>query len=88
MTKYIVESIGMFRQVHVVEAENEDAAMEIARTADDNWQQYLGEMKVDISEFTPERIKHFQEKEFFWEGISFKDENGVVRYKHKNGQVV
>jgi hypothetical protein len=45
-------------------------------------------MKVDISEFTPERIKHFQEKEFFWEGISFKDENGVVRYKHKNGQVV
>jgi hypothetical protein len=88
MTKYIVESIGMFRQVHVVEAENEDTAMEIARTADDNWQQYLGEMKVDISEFTPERIKHFQEKEFFWEGISFKDENGVVRYKHKNGQVV
>jgi hypothetical protein len=88
MAKYIVESIGMFRQVHVVEAENEDTAMEIARTADDNWQQYLGEMKVDISEFTPERIKHFQEKEFFWEGISFKDENGVVRYKHKNGQVV
>ena len=87
MAKYIVESIGMFRQVHVVEAENEDTAMEIARTADDNWQQYLGEMKVDISEFTPERIKHFQEKEFFWEGISFKDENGVVRYKHKNGQV-
>ena len=88
MAKYIVESIGMFRQVHVVEAENEDTAMEIARTADDNWQQYLGEMKVDISEFTPERIKHFQEKEFFWEGISFKDKNGVVRYKHKNGQVV
>jgi len=88
MAKYIVESIGMFRQVHVVEAENEDTAMEIARTADDNWQEYLGEMKVDISEFTPERIKHFQEKEFFWEGISFKDENGVVRYKHKNGQVV
>jgi hypothetical protein len=88
MTKYIVESIGMFRQVHVVEAESEDAAMEVARNADDNWQQYLGEMKVDISEFTPERIKHFQEKEFFWEGISFKDENGVVRYKHKNGQVV
>jgi hypothetical protein len=88
MTKYIVESIGMFRQVHVVEAENEDTAMEVARNADDNWQQYLGEMKVDISEFTPERIKHFQEKEFFWEGISFKDENGVVRYKHKNGQVV
>ena len=87
MAKYIVESIGMFRQVHVVEAENEDTAMEIARTADDNWQQYLGEMKVDISEFTPERIKHFQEKEFFWEGISFKDENGEIRYKHKNGEV-
>ena len=88
MTKYIVESIGMFRQIHIVESENEDAAMEIARIADDNWQEYLGEVKIDIAEFTPERIKHFQEKDFFWEGISFKDENGVVRYKHKNGEVV
>jgi len=63
--KYIVESIGMHRMVHVIEAESPDAAMEIARSADDNWQEYLGEVKVDIAEFTPERIKHFQEKTIF-----------------------
>ena len=87
MAKYIVESIGMFRQIHVIEAESKDAAMEIARTADDNWQEYLGEMKVDISEFTAERIKHFQEKEFFWDGVSFKNENGELKYRHPNGSV-
>ena len=87
MTKFIVESIGMHRMVHVIEAESPDAAMEVARSADDNWQEYLGEVKVDIAEFTPERIKHFQEIDYFWEGISFKDENGVIRYKHKNGEV-
>ena len=87
MQKYVVETIGIHRMVHVVEAENENSAMEIARTADDNWQEYLGEVKIDIAEFTPERIKHFEEKEFFWNGISFKDENGDIRYKHQNGTV-
>jgi len=87
MKKYIVETIGMHRMVHVVEAKREDEAMEIARTADDKRQEYLGEVKVDIAEFTPERIKHFEEKDFFWSGISFKDENCDVHYKHKNGQI-
>ena len=87
MTKFIVESIGMHRMVHVIEAKSPDEAMEISRTADDNWQEYLGEVKVDVAEFTPERIKHFQEKDYFWEGVSFKDENGETRYKHKNGEI-
>ena len=40
--KYIVESVGMFRMVHVVECENEADALLIAEHADDNWQEHLG----------------------------------------------
>lgn len=84
--KYIVETIGMFRQVHVVEAANEESALEIARVADDNWQEYLGEMKLDINEYSEEQIAHFKKKDFFWDGVSFI-ENNVVKYLHKNGSV-
>ena len=87
MTKYIVESIGMFRQVHVVEAESEEKAFEIAETADDNWQEFLGTTKVDVSEFTEEHISVFRKKEFFWEGVSFKDGNGELKYRHPDGSV-
>lgn len=86
--KYIVESIGVFRMVHVVEAEDEAGAFKIARAADDNWQEHLGEMKVDITEYTEEQISHFKKKDYFWNGVAFKDENGFVGYIHPNGEVV
>jgi hypothetical protein len=87
MTKYIVESIGMFRQIHVVEAENEEEAFKVAETADDNWQKFLGTTKVDVSECTEEHLSVYRKKEFWWEGVSFKDENGEIKYRHPNGTV-
>ena len=87
MTKYIVESIGMFRQIHVVEAKNEEEAFKVAETADDNWQEFLGTTKVDVSEFTEEHISVFRKKEFFWEGVSFKNENDELKYRHPDGSV-
>jgi hypothetical protein len=86
--KYIVETIGIFRMVHVVESETEDEALRIACVADDNWQEHLGEMKIDISEYTEEQIAHFKKKQYFWNGVAFKDENGFVAYVHPNGEVV
>lgn len=85
--KYIVESIGMFRQVHVVEAESKEEAFKIAEIADDNWQEYLGTTKLDVNEYTEEQIAHYKKKEFWWEGESFKDENGEIKYRHPNGSV-
>ena len=82
--KYIVETIGMFRQVHVVEADNEESAFEIAEVADDNWQEFLGVTKLDINEFTEEQIAHFRKKDFYWDGVSYKDENGVINYHRPN----
>ena len=86
--KYIVETLQIHRHVHVVEAENEDSALAVARIADDNWQEYLGEVKIDINEYTQEQILHLKKKDFFWEGTSFIDKDGVLRYRHANGNVV
>jgi hypothetical protein len=79
--KYIVETIQLHRMVHVVEADNEEGALAIAKVADDNWQEYLGELKIDCNEFTEEQIAHFRKKEFFWDGVSYLDSNGAVEYK-------
>ena len=88
MKKYIVETVAMHRQVHLVEAADEATAMEIARVADDNWQEHLGEMKIDISEYTEEQIAHFRKKQYFSDHVSFKDEDGVLSYLHPNGAIV
>lgn len=82
MKKYIVETIGTFRQIHVVEAEDETDALDIATQADDNWQEYLGQTKLDVLEFSEEHIKRFREKRFWWDGVSYRNEDGVVDYKH------
>ena len=82
MAKYIVETIQVHRHVHVVEAEDETEALSIAEHADDNWQEYLGQLKVDVNEFSEEQIKVFREKEFYWDGVSYKDESGKVNYRH------
>lgn len=86
--KYIVETIGVFRMVHVVEAPDETEAFAVARAADDNWQEHLGEMKVDIQPYTEEHIKRFKEKDFFWEGTAYRAANGTVGYLHPNGSCV
>lgn len=77
--KYIVETIGLHRMVHVVEAADEDEALKIAEKADDNWQEYLGTVKIDINEYSEEQIKHFKSKQFFWNGVS-KLKDGVIAY--------
>lgn len=86
--KYIVETISVFRNIHVVEAENQTEAYDIACVSDDNWQEHLGEMKVDIMEYTEDRIANFKDKAFFSEHVSFKDEDGCVGYINSEGEII
>jgi hypothetical protein len=79
--KYSVETLSVHRCVHVVEADSEEVALKIAETADDNWQEFLGVLKIDINEFTEEQIAHFRKKEYFWNGISYLGANGEIEYK-------
>jgi len=79
--KYIVETIGIHRHVHVVEAENEAQAFQIAQVADPNWEEYLGQQKVSIEEFNDARIQYFKNKQFYWDGVSTMVD-GEVAYIH------
>jgi hypothetical protein len=83
--KYIVETLGIFRQMHVVEAANKEEALAIADKADDNWQEFLGQMKIDINEYSEEQIAHYKKKDYFWNGVAFHDEKGNLHYKDENG---
>lgn len=86
--KYIVETLQAFRHVHIVEAENEKEALAIASVADDNWQEFLGQMKIDCREYTEEHMNLFRKKEFFWDGVCIKDADGFVAYIHPSGDLV
>lgn len=72
--------------IHVVEASSQDEALQVAQVADDNWQKHIGQMKTDIYECTEEKLNHFRNKEYFWDGVSFKDEDGFVGYHYPNGE--
>ena len=86
MPKYIVEQISVHRNVYVVEAENEVEAKKIASVADDNWQQWIGQLDVDVNEYSEERIAYFKHKDYFWDGVSYKDADGYLAYIHPSGE--
>jgi hypothetical protein len=88
MKKYIVEMISMHRTVHVIEAESQEQATQIANSADDNWQEWLGTVKVDITEYTDSRIDYFKNKDYFWAGVSYKDSEGYLAYIHPSGEKI
>ena len=85
MPKYIVEQLMTYRNVYVVEAENEPQAIKVAEHADDNWQKFLGTTTIDINECTDARIAYFKEKEYFWDGWSYVDSDGFLAYRYPNG---
>jgi hypothetical protein len=85
MPKYIVEQLMTYRNVYVVEADNETQAIKVAENADDNWQKFLGTTTIDINEYTEERIAYFKQKEYFWDGCSYIDSEGFLAYRYPNG---
>ena len=65
MPKYIVEQMSVFRNVYVIEADTEEEAVKISEYADDNWQEWLGNLKIDINEYSDERIAYFKNKQYY-----------------------
>ena len=85
MAKFIVEQLSIHRNVYVVEADTEAEARQVAAVADDNWQQWVGQLDVDVSEYSDERISYFKDKQYFWDGVSYKDADGYLAYIHPTG---
>ena len=88
MPKYIVEQMSAFRNVYVIEEDTEEEAVKISEYADDNWQEWLGNLKIDINEYSDERIAYFKDKQYFWAGVTYKDKDGYVAYHHPSGEDV
>ena len=86
MPKFIVEQLSCFRNVHVIEAENEQEAIAISEQADDNWQEWLACLKIDVNEFSEERVAFFKDKQYFWNGVTYKDADGFIAYEHPTGE--
>jgi hypothetical protein len=84
--KYLVEVLSTFRNVYVVEAENEEDALLVTENCDDNWQEWLGQQKLDVRPYTEEQKEYFKSKDkYFWEGHASLDENGHIVYHHPDG---
>ena len=87
MKKYIVETISTFRNVHVIEAENEDHLLQIANECDPNWDDWLGSLMHDVTEYSEEAIVKYENKKYFWDGSVFVDKDGCVCYRDREGNV-
>lgn len=84
MPKYIVETLLTFREVHVVEAKDENEALKIAEVADANWEECLGTTKLDVNEYSEEGMHNFKKKDYFWDGVAFLNDKGQLEYIYPN----
>ena len=86
MPKFIVETLNTFHEVHVVEAENEEIAKKIAAQSDYNASIWLGTTFLEVNEYSDARIEQWKKREdYFFEGYSRVDENGVLEYRKPDG---
>lgn len=87
--KYIVETIQTFREIHVVEAENEEIAKEIALNSDYNMSKHLGCHVATIYPYSEDHHERFcKEDEYFWEGVKGVDDEGFLTYQRPGGQPI
>lgn len=86
--KFIVESLSTFYEIHVVEAESEEQAKEIAREADWNMSDWLGQTFIDVRDSTDSEIERFQQRDkYFFRGYTTMNEDGDIVYMHPNGEI-
>ena len=81
--KYIVELVSTFREIHVVEAENEETAIKIAQKSDYNMSKWLGQQVstiYDYSEIDINRLK--KEDQYFDDTFASVDSEGFLVYKN------
>ncbi len=85
--KFIVETIQSFREVHIVEAENEEIAKKIACNSDYNMSKWLGDQIISTYEYSEDHVARFRkEDDYFWDGIKGVDANGYLTYTRPNGE--
>jgi len=87
MKKYIVETLSVFRNVYVIESEDETQLIEIANVCDPNYDEWLGNMKFEIKECSEEDIKQYESKKYFYKGSIVVDADGEISYRNPDGSM-
>lgn len=86
--KFIVESLSTFYEIHVVEAENEDQAKQIAKETDWNMSQWLGDTFIDVRDCTESELERFHNRDkYFFKGYTTMDDKGDIYYMHPDGKI-
>jgi hypothetical protein len=87
--KYIVETIVTFREVHVVESENEEIAKEIALNSDYNMSKHLGTHVATVYEYSERDRERFgKEDQYFWDGVKGVDVEGFLTYQRPGAEPI
>jgi len=82
MPKFIVENIQTFHEVHVIEAENEEAAKKISLESDYNASIFLGTTNADVQKFSEAKLKRWKERDvYFFDGYVSVDDGKLVYHK-------
>jgi len=86
MQKYVVETLVTFREIHVVEAENEEKAKIIAENSDYNMSKHLGNQVMTVYNYSDADVDRFyREDEYFWNGVKSVDDRGFLVYTNEHG---
>jgi len=86
MTKFVVETLTTFREVHLVEAPDVEKAKKIALSSDYNGSYHLNTDTMTAYEFDPLDLKRFEEADqYFWKGFKTVDEEGCLLYLNVDG---
>ena len=84
-TKFVVETVSSFYEVHIVEAKNEEEARKIAENSDYNASKWLGQHISNITKYDERDLPRLKQIDsYFFEGVAKIDKSGHIVYVHPN----
>jgi 1-aminocyclopropane-1-carboxylate deaminase/D-cysteine desulfhydrase-like pyridoxal-dependent ACC family enzyme len=82
MKKFIIETLQVFHETHVVEAESEEVARKIVEHSDYNTSKHIGQSILTVRNFSMTEIERLlNEDKYFFKGYASLDEEGYLVYK-------
>ncbi len=85
---FIVETVNTFTEVHIVEAENEEAAKKIAANSDYNASKWLGTQISNVYDYDERELPRLKQLDsYFFDGYACIDDEGYLYYRRMDGEV-
>jgi hypothetical protein len=85
---FVVETVNTFSEVHIVEAENEEAAKKIAANSDYNVSKWLGIQVLNVYNFDERELPRLKQLDsYFFNGYACVDDEGYLYYRKMDGEV-